>query len=273
MVITIVTKLYNSCCLFIDIVVTLLVSSFSVLCRAYVYITIDMLFYDFKILRWNNILCNSSCLCLQIWRVFAWRPFAFSPLFVVSLHGGAKGRHAETRQMVILASFRMATFQAAKRRRMKSVVLSCGGAKGRHAKTRKSHHLAGFRVAPFRLFAPKTRYYDMTQISHHSCHFCWHAAAFYIWLKKISGIVKFTYLLHSCVHYLACFGSRFPPTSQTTCTYGMAMAQSQAPSTGCSTSTFRAWLNPRLHQKSVQPQLLEHGSIPGSIHSLLNLNF
>jgi len=34
-------------------------------------------------------------------------------------------------------------------------------------KTRKSHHLAGFRVAPFRVFAPKTRLYDMAQISQH----------------------------------------------------------------------------------------------------------
>jgi len=53
----------------------------------------------------------------------------------------------------------------------------------------------------------------------------------------------------------------------------MAMAQSPAPSTGCSTSTFRAWLNPWFHQQAAQPQLLEHGSIPGPIHSLLNLNF
>jgi len=96
---------------------------------------------------------------VTIWRVFAWRPFAFSPLFVVSLPGGSKGRHAKTRQIVISAGFCVATFrpamqrydkQEAKRRRMKSVVLSCGGAKGRYAKTRKSHHLAGFRVAPFR---------------------------------------------------------------------------------------------------------------------------
>jgi len=96
---------------------------------------------------------------VTIWRVFVWRLFAFSPQFVVSLPGGAKGRHAKTHQMVILAGFRVATFrparqrydkQEAKMRRMKSVVLSCGGAKGRHAKTRKSHHLAGFRVAPFR---------------------------------------------------------------------------------------------------------------------------
>ena len=34
------------------------------------------------------------------------------------------------------------------------VVSLPGGAKGRHAKTRKSHHLAGFRVATFRVFAP-----------------------------------------------------------------------------------------------------------------------
>jgi len=92
-------------------------------------------------------------------RKVATRKPACSPLFVVSLPGGAKRRHAKRRQMVILAGFRVATFrptrqrydkQEAKRRRMKSVVLACGGAKGRHAKTRKSHNLVGFRVAPFR---------------------------------------------------------------------------------------------------------------------------
>jgi len=51
---------------------------------------------------------------------------------------------------------------------MECRILSCGGPKGRHAKTRNSHHLAGFRVAPFRVFAPKTRVYDMAQISHHN---------------------------------------------------------------------------------------------------------
>jgi len=51
---------------------------------------------------------------ITIWRVFAWRPFACSPLFVVSLHGGAKGRHAKTRQIVILADFCLATFRPAR---------------------------------------------------------------------------------------------------------------------------------------------------------------
>jgi len=71
-----------------------------------------------------------------------------------------KGRHAKTRQKVILSGFRMATFRLARQRydkqktqRMERRVLSCGGTKGRHAKTRKSHHLAGFRVATFRVFA------------------------------------------------------------------------------------------------------------------------
>jgi len=39
---------------------------------------------------------------------------------------------------------------------------------GRHAKTRQNHHLAGFRMATFRVFAPKTRLYDMAHISHHN---------------------------------------------------------------------------------------------------------
>jgi len=43
-----------------------------------------------------------------------------------------------------------------------------GEAKDRHAKTRQNHHLAGFRVATFRVFAPKTRLYDMAQINHHT---------------------------------------------------------------------------------------------------------
>jgi len=82
----------------------------------------------------------------------------FCLLFVVSLPGGAKGRHAKTRQMVILAGFRVATFrparqrydkQKAKRRRMKSVVLSCGGAKGRHG---KHEQVTIWRVFAWRLF-------------------------------------------------------------------------------------------------------------------------
>ena len=41
---------------------------------------------------------------------------AFSPLFVVSLPGGAKGRHAKTRQNHHLACFRVATFRPARQR-------------------------------------------------------------------------------------------------------------------------------------------------------------
>ena len=53
---------------------------------------------------------------LKTWRVFVWRPFTppgedttyggrkyATYKCVVSLHGGAKGSHANTRQMVILA--------------------------------------------------------------------------------------------------------------------------------------------------------------------------
>jgi len=67
-------------------------------------------------------------------------------------YGGFSHGHLSTRQAKI---------------RMECRVLSCGGAKGRHAKTRNSHHLSVFRVAPFRNFAPKTRLYDKAQISHH----------------------------------------------------------------------------------------------------------
>ena len=48
-----------------------------------------------------------------------------------------------------------------------STVVS-GGAKGRHAITREHHHLVFFFVATFSVFAPKTHLYDMTQIGHHS---------------------------------------------------------------------------------------------------------
>jgi len=51
--------------------------------------------------------------------------------------------------------------------RLLFVVSLPGEAKGRHAKTRQNHHLAGSRVATFRVFSPKTRLYDMAQISHH----------------------------------------------------------------------------------------------------------
>jgi len=59
-----------------------------------------------------------------------------------------------------------ATFHACFR--LLFVVSLPGVAKGRHAKTRQNHHLAGFCVATFRVLAPKTRLYDMTQISHHN---------------------------------------------------------------------------------------------------------
>jgi len=57
-----------------------------------------------------------------------------------------------------------ATFHALRFRLLFVISLS-GGAKGRHAKTRQNHHLAGFRMATFRVFALKTRLYDMAQIS------------------------------------------------------------------------------------------------------------
>ena len=44
----------------------------------------------------------------------------FRLLFVVSLPGGAKGRHANTRQYHHLAGFRVATFRPARRKREKS---------------------------------------------------------------------------------------------------------------------------------------------------------
>jgi len=61
-----------------------------------------------------------------------------------------------------------------------------GGAKGRHAKTRQNHHLAGFRMATFRVFAPKTRLYDMAQISYHS--FVWIQNQIYIFEYNESHI-------------------------------------------------------------------------------------
>jgi len=75
--------------------------------------------------------------------------------------------------------FRMATFRPATRKygtfhvlrfRLLFVISLPGEAKGRHAKTRQNHLLAGFRVATFRVFTPKTRLYDMAQISHQSIH-------------------------------------------------------------------------------------------------------
>jgi len=53
-----------------------------------------------------------------------------------------------------------ATFHAL-RFRLLFVVSLPGETKGRQAKTRQNHLLAGFRVATFRVFAPKTRLYDM----------------------------------------------------------------------------------------------------------------
>ena len=144
---------------------------------------------------------------------------SFRLLCVVSLPGGAKGRHAKTRPNHHFAGFRVATFRPARRKRERRhakmvknhylagflvatfrvfVPRSCfrmaifcpatrkyatfhvlhfqllfvvslpGGAKGRNAKPRQNHHLAGFRMATFRVFAPKTRLYDMAQISHHT---------------------------------------------------------------------------------------------------------
>ena len=54
--------------------------------------------------------------------------------------------------------------------RLLFVVSLPGGAKGRHAKTHQNNHLAGFRMVTFCVFAQKTRLYDMAQISHHTIH-------------------------------------------------------------------------------------------------------
>jgi len=151
----------------------------------------------------------------------------FRLLFVVSLPGGAKGRHAKTRLNHHLAGFRVAIFRPARRKREKAPRenppngekslfggFSRGDISPRQAKTRKvdtrkptkrwlfrvfawrpfapphestrhsmrwvfdycfSYHcLAVRKVAmrklakiTIRLFAPKTRLYDMAQISHH----------------------------------------------------------------------------------------------------------
>ena len=71
-------------------------------------------------------------------------------------------------RMVIFrpATRKYATLHAL-RFRLLFVVSLPGEAKGRHAKTRQNHHLAGFSVTIFRVFAPKTPLYDMTQISHY----------------------------------------------------------------------------------------------------------
>jgi len=81
----------------------------------------------------------------------------FRLLFVVSLPGGAKGRHAKTRPNHHLVGFRVATIRVfapentlKRHGTYKCVVSSPGGAKGRHAKTRQMVILAGFRVATFR---------------------------------------------------------------------------------------------------------------------------
>ena len=91
----------------------------------------------------------------------AFHALRFRPLFVVSLPGGAKGRHAKSPfggfSRGDLSRFRPCLSYLCLARRTL----------GRHAKTRQNHHLAGFRVATFRVFAPKTRLYDMAQISHH----------------------------------------------------------------------------------------------------------
>ena len=86
---------------------------------------------------------------------------------VVFSPGGAKGRHAKTRQMVTFSCFRMATFRLATRKyatfralrfRLLFVVSLPGGAKGRHDKTRQNHHLASCAWRPF-AFSPRKHAY------------------------------------------------------------------------------------------------------------------
>ena len=75
--------------------------------------------------------------------------------FFVLSHGDLSPHHTKVRDIPCVA------FSA-------TVCRIFGGAKGRHAKTRQNHHLAGLRMATFRVFAMKTRLYDKAQISHHS---------------------------------------------------------------------------------------------------------
>jgi len=136
---------------------------------------------------------NFSCVAFlpPVCRIFAWRgdrsprenppksPFGLfsrgeiSPRHAKIRQTGAKTRKVttrKTRQMVTFSCFRMATFRPATRKyatfhalrfRLPFLVSLPGVAKGRHAKIRQNHILAGFRVATFRVFAPKTRLYDM----------------------------------------------------------------------------------------------------------------
>jgi len=122
--------------------------------------------------------------------------------FVLSYFRGekAKRRHAKTRH----TDFCVATFRVFAAKTRKGAlenppngdffVFSHGDLSPRHTKVRDTpcvafsatvcrifawrgerspcenppkHNLAGFRMATFRVFAPKTRLYDMAQISHH----------------------------------------------------------------------------------------------------------
>jgi len=118
----------------------------------------------------------------------------------------AKGRHAKPRQMMIMAGFCMTTFHPARQRydkqkpktqRMECRVLSCGRAKSRHAKPRNIHLLTGFRVAPFRLFAPKTRLYDMAEISHHIIKKPLYQV---VCLETVTSIIHISVFSHECLN-------------------------------------------------------------------------
>ena len=123
----------------------------------------------------NEINVSGNCFC-NIWNkkenygnviYVGW----FVP-FRIFLFGGRKceRRHAKTRQMVTFSCFRTATFRPATpkyatfhalRFRLLFVVSLPCEAKSRHEKTRQNHLLAGLPQATFRVFAPKTRLYDM----------------------------------------------------------------------------------------------------------------
>jgi len=141
----------------------------------------------------ENAIMKDKITTLKTWRVFVWRPFAppgenttdgrrqlATYKCVVSLPGGAKSRHAKTRHMVTFSCFRVATFrparqrydkQEAKRRNMKTVVLSCGGAKGRHAIKEKVTIWRVFVWRPF-AFSPRKHVYTTWHKSATICFRC-----------------------------------------------------------------------------------------------------
>jgi len=96
------------------------------------------------------------------WRVFAWRPFAPPGKDTTNRGENAKGRHAKTRQMMTISCFLMATFRPATRKYATFHALRFrllfGEAKGRHAKPDKIAFWRVFAWRPF-AFSPRKHVY------------------------------------------------------------------------------------------------------------------